>query len=162
MLRKMSFDFTSKMPPLPHQIEAIKFVKDNNVVALFDEQGLGKTKIVIDALCQNLRDKIIDAVLVVCEKSLLNTWKKEIAKHSYLQSIILTGNKSSRGRNFMYFSHFYLINYDSIIEELDRIKVFLGLKKFAIVLDESQNIKNPDSKTTKSIVLTHNIPYTLC
>jgi SNF2 family DNA or RNA helicase len=156
-MRRINIDFTIKTKPFEHQIEAINYVKNNNIIPLFDEQGLGKTKIVIDALCENLKENLIDAILVVCRKSLMHTWEKEVEKHTYLHSTILSGSKTSRGRHFMQFSHFYLINYESFIQELERIKVFLKLKKFAIVLDESQTIKNPESKITQSILSIRNL-----
>ena len=46
-----SQNYNSKTTALPHQIEAINYIYNNKVIALFDEQGLGKTKIVIDSLC---------------------------------------------------------------------------------------------------------------
>lgn len=146
------FNFSPKTEPLRHQIEAIEFMKGKRNIPLFDEQGLGKSKIVIDTLCNDLKENIIDSALIVCKKTLLHTWEKEISKHSYLQSTILLGTKRQRGRSFMHFNHFYLVNYESLISELGRIKMFLGLRKFAIILDESQKIKNPNSKISRSVL----------
>lgn len=50
----------------------------------------------------------------------------------------------------MGYSHFYIINYESVIGEVERLKMFLKIRKMAIVLDESHKIKNPDAKTTKA------------
>ncbi|MBU1102479.1 DEAD/DEAH box helicase [Patescibacteria group bacterium] len=149
--KKMNFDFSSKTKPLEHQIEATEFVKIRKEIPLFDEQGLGKSKIVIDALCDNMRQGIIDSVLIICKKTLLKTWEREIFKHSHLRSNVISGARRKRGRSFMHFSHFHIINYESVSQELEKIKVFLGLYKFAIVLDESTAIKNPQSKTAQSI-----------
>ena len=151
-MRNIQFDFSPRTEPLKHQIEAIEFMKGKKDIPLFDEQGLGKSKIVIDTLCSDLNENIIDSALIVCKKTLLRMWEKEISKHSHLQSTVLSGTKRQRGRSFMHFTHFYLVNYESLISELDRIKMFLGLRKFAIILDESQKIKNPNSKITKSIL----------
>ena len=49
---KISQEFSPKTVPLDHQIEAIEFIADQRTAALFDEQGLGKTKIIIDSLSQ--------------------------------------------------------------------------------------------------------------
>ncbi len=148
----MEFNFSSKTLAMPHQIEAIEFIKGNKSLALFDEQGLGKSKIVISALCEDLKNKIIDSVLILCKKTLVKTWKNELLKHSYLKTNVIVGSKQNRGRSFMHFSHFHIINYDSFVQELDKIKLFLGLYKFAIILDESQVIKNPSSRITKSVL----------
>jgi SWI/SNF-related matrix-associated actin-dependent regulator 1 of chromatin subfamily A len=151
MIKKYKFDFSPKTAPFAHQTEAVEFIRGNKAVPLFDEQGLGKTKVVIDALCQDMEDGLIDGALVICRKYLLPNWEDEIQTHSHLKSITFTGTKQQKGNKFMVFSHFYLINYESLMSELERIKMFLKVKKLAIVLDESQKIKNPDSKTTKCV-----------
>ena len=80
----MKFNFSPKTKALKHQTEALEFMKGKKEIALFDEPGLGKSKIVIDVLCNDLKDKRIDSVLVVCKKTLLKNWEKEILSHSYL------------------------------------------------------------------------------
>lgn len=150
-MANIEFDFSPRTEPLSHQIEAIEFIRGRKNIPLFDEQGLGKSKIVIDALCCDLHDDVVDSVLIVCKKGLLDTWQKEVSKHSHLQSTVLRGSKRLRGRSFMHFNHFYLIGYETFISELERIQRFLTLRRFAIVLDESQKIKNPDSQVTQAI-----------
>jgi SWI/SNF-related matrix-associated actin-dependent regulator of chromatin subfamily A-like protein 1 len=138
--------------PLKHQLEAIEFMQGMKNIPLFDEQGLGKSKIVIDTLCRDFENQLFESALIICKKTLLYTWGKEISKHSNLFTTILSGTKKRRSRTFSHFSHFYLINYEGVITELERIHNFLSIRKFAIVLDESQIIKNIDSKTTKAIL----------
>lgn len=157
MIEKIKFDYSPKTRPLSHQIEAINFIKKNSVIPLFDEQGLGKSKAVIDALCSNIKNKIIDGALIVCKKSLLYMWKNEIMKHSYLFPVILSGRKQQRGRSFLTYGHFYIVNYESLIQELELIKLVLKHKNFAIVLDESQKIKNPKAKVTKAVLSLRNM-----
>ena len=152
LAKKLSFDFESKTKPLSHQIEAIEYVRSHENVALFDEQGLGKSKIVIDALSQNLKEKSIDGALIVCKKTLLYTWKNEIEKHSNLFAIVLDGTKRQRGRTLITYGHFYIVNYESLIQEIELLTLLLKHKRFAIVLDESQKIKNPESKTTNAVL----------
>lgn len=156
MKKKIEFDFSPKTKPLSHQVEAIEYVKTHDVVPLFDEQGLGKSKIVIDALCKNIEDKIIDGVLIICKKSLLYTWKREIDTHSHLYSVIIDGTKHYRGRALLTYGHFYICNYDSVVQDYDTISLLLT-QKFAIVLDESQIIKNPEANVTKTILQMRNM-----
>jgi len=152
MKKNYKFDYSPKTRPFPHQVEAIEYISSNENVPLFDEQGLGKTKIVIEALCNNMEKRIIDGVLVICKKHLIDNWKEEIETHSHLKYIVLRGRASQKGAKFMGYSHFYLINYESVIGEVERIKMFLSIRKMALVLDESHKIKNPDAKTTKAIL----------
>jgi len=149
MVEKIKFDYSPKTAPLSHQIDAIDYIKWHNIVPLFDEQGLGKSKMVIDALCSNIERQEIDGVLIVCKKTLLNTWEKEIQKHSHLFPIVLSGTKRQKERSFLTFGHFYIANYESLVRELDLIKLILRNKNFAIVLDESQRIKIPPLKPQK-------------
>jgi len=53
-------NFNSKTTALPHQREATNYIYANNKIALFDEQGLGKTKVVIDALCWSIKEGSIE------------------------------------------------------------------------------------------------------
>lgn len=151
MKKKYSFDYSPKTKPFPHQVEAITYITNHDLISLFDEQGLGKTKIVIDSLCNNMNQGIIDGALIICKKHLLFNWKEEIETHSHLKYIELRGSPNEKGIKFMGYSNFYLINYESVIGEISRLQMFLSIRKMAIVLDESHKIKNPYSKTTESI-----------
>jgi len=115
MIEKIKFDYSPKTTPLSHQIEAIDYIKNHDLVPLFDEQGLGKSKMVIDALCSNIKSKDIDGALIVCKKTLLFNWKNEILKHSHLFPVILSGTKRQRGRSFLTYGHFYIVNYELLV-----------------------------------------------
>jgi len=143
--------FKSKTKPFQHQLDAIKFIEGDHPVALFDEQGLGKSKEVIDGLVSDIAAGIIDGALIVCKKTLLRTWEKEIKMHSYLNVTNLSGECYSRKKQFLKFSHFYVINYEALLQEEFLIRSLLKIRKLAIVLDESHRIKNPESIATKVI-----------
>lgn len=148
----IKYNFSSKTTPYPHQVEAISYIEGHTEIALFDEQGLGKTKIVIDAICNNLEDKVIGGALVICRKNLIQNWVEEIETHSYLKSIVLRGTAKEKGRKFMGYTHFYIINYESVNSELNRLSTFLRTRDMAIVLDESHAIKNPKAVVSKAII----------
>jgi len=150
MKRKYKFNYSPRTKPFPHQVEAIEYITKKVNIPLFDEQGLGKTKIVIEALCNNMEQGIIDGALVICKKHLIENWKDEIETHSHLKYIVLRGSANEKGTKFMGYSHFYIINYESVIGEAERLKMFLKIRKMAIVLDESHKIKNPNAKATKA------------
>ncbi len=80
-MKKYKFDYSPRTRPFPHQTEALEFMKGKKLVPLFDEQGLGKTKIVIDALLEDMKNGIIEGALIICRKFLLSTWEDEIKKH---------------------------------------------------------------------------------
>ncbi len=68
MKKKYNFNYSPKTKPFPHQVEAIEYITSRVSIPLFDEQGLGKTKIVIEALCNNMEQGIIDGALIICKK----------------------------------------------------------------------------------------------
>ncbi len=144
-------NYNAKTTALPHQIETINHICKNNEIALFDEQGLGKTKIVIDALCWSMKSGEIDGVLVVAPMSLLYNWEQEVCKHSFLIPIVLKGSAREKRYKFLTGANFYITNYEAVIAEIQTIKRFCKSLKVAIVLDESARIKNPNTKTAQAI-----------
>ena len=152
-MMRYELNYTPKTQPLQYQIEASNFIRDNSQIALFDEMGLGKTKIVLDSLLENLNEGVINCALIICKKTLMHTWEYEIEKHTHLHSIILGGNEREKDMKFMGNSPFYIINYDSIIKEVKRLRMLLKIKNAAIVLDESHRIKDPNSKAAQAIFL---------
>ena len=144
-------NFNSKTIALPHQIEAINYILKNNKIALFDEQGLGKTKVVIDALCWSMKEGSIEGVLVIAPMSLLYNWEQEVCKHSFLIPIVLKGTKREKRYKFLTGANFYITNYEAVIAENQKIKRFCKSRSVAIVLDESARIKDPKTKTAQAI-----------
>jgi SNF2 family DNA or RNA helicase len=143
--------YQPKTTPLPHQLEATQFLIQNDKAAVFDEQGVGKTKEVIDAIVSLLKQNVIGSAIIICPKTLIYTWQNEIRKHSYLVPVAIIGNQSSKGYRFLSAGNVYIINYEGIAAELSTIKLLLQTRRFMIVLDESQRIKDPNGQTFKAI-----------
>lgn len=143
--------FKQKTAPLPHQLEAINFLVSKKQAALFDEQGVGKTKEVIDAIITILKSKEADAALIICPKTLMYTWQMEVKKHSYLIPVVITGEGRSKGYKFLTSANIYILNYEGVKAELDIVELLLQSQRFILVLDESQRIKNPKSQTFDTI-----------
>ena len=66
----------------PAQITAVKAMTQKCIMGLclFDEQGCGKTVVSIAAFDILRELHLIDAMIVVCPKSMLGEWPKDIAK----------------------------------------------------------------------------------
>jgi len=144
-------DFSHKTKAFEHQINAISLIKGDHPVALFDEPGLGKSKMVIAGLVEDMKNKLIDCALIVCKKTLVSMWGHEIKTHSNLTYTKLVGTSSERRKYYTNFSHFYIISYDLLMRDEQILSELLHLKKGAIVLDESHRIKNPESNITKAL-----------
>lgn len=76
-------DFEFKTKPFSHQIDGVRFGLNKKKFLLCDDQGLGKTKQIIDLVgCLEKTDKI-NKVLIVCGvNSLKYNWQSEINIHS--------------------------------------------------------------------------------
>lgn len=138
---------------LPHQSEGTKFLLDNSAAALFDEQGLGKSKQVIDALCSQMAQHSIDAALVICPNGLKTNWGQEIEKFSESSYSVFGAGRLARRLTFRGLkSSFYVINYEAVDTELASLKALLRFRRIALVLDESHRIKTPEAKTTQAVL----------
>lgn len=85
------FEFLTK--PYDHQLEGLAFVLRNSRCGLFYDMGLGKTKVMADAI-RVLKKK----TLVLSPTVGIGTWLAEIARHGHdLKAVALTG-KSEAGK----------------------------------------------------------------
>jgi len=155
LMNNPRLNYTPKTSAFEHQVEAIQYIVNNAQVALFDEQGLGKTKIVIDALSILMHKADIEGVLVVSPMSLVYIWEMEVMKHSFLTPIVLRGSRREKRYKFLTGANFYITNYEAIVAELERIRRFCRSRKVAIVLDESARIKDPKTKTAQALFDLH-------
>ena len=138
----------SKFDAYPYQLDAFMAVKDLPYAAIFHEQGLGKTK--IDISLYWLTKDIVDTVFIVTKKSLVQNWVNEVASHSHITPSILSGKKGNNNVKLNSPVIVYILNYEVISSNLELISFFLETRKVGVILDESQKIKNPESKLTKS------------
>jgi len=145
----------SKPAPLTltHQEEGTRFLRENERAALFDEQGLGKSKQLIDALAGEIAAGHLSAGLIVCPNGLKTNWAQEVEKFSSLPYAVFGSGHNARRMAFRSLkAAFYIINYEAVDGELASLKALLKFKPIALVLDESHRIKTPDAKTTKAIL----------
>src|ERR1700753_1188079 len=99
---------------LPHQEEGISFLRERKAAALFDEQGLGKSRQLIDAIVQDIQERALDGALIVCPNTIKATWGEEIYRYSDLRYAIFGSGKKARRVAFQSLkAAFYIINYEA-------------------------------------------------
>src|ERR1700682_1737374 len=79
------------MPPnvptsLPHQTEGTDFLRRNERAALFDEQGLGKSKQLIDAIAAQISSGELAGALIVCPNGVKTNWARRSPSSRLFQS----------------------------------------------------------------------------
>ena len=76
-------DFVFKTKPFAHQIDGVKFGLNKKKFLLCDDQGLGKTKQIIDFVGCLEKTDTVNKVLIICGvNSLKYNWQTEIGIHS--------------------------------------------------------------------------------
>ena len=115
---------------------------------LADDMGLGKTLQVLTTI-QHFKDEGLlekEKVLVIAPTSLLSNWQQEIRKFAPdLTSYIFHG----QNRRFSKKKYdVYLTSYGVIRRDVEKFK---KQKWFLTIIDEAQNIKNPETKQTKAV-----------
>lgn len=118
---------------------------------LADDMGLGKT---IQALALIQRDWASNGkrpVLLVCPTSVIGNWQKEAARFTPdLPVMVHHGVTRSRGEAFkdQALKHAIVISSYSLLHR--DVAVLQNVPWLGVILDEAQNIKNPETKQAKA------------
>ena len=127
----------------------MKYLYDNKFGGcLADDMGLGKTVQAI-TLLSYIYPKSKTPSLIVMPRSLLNNWEKELDKFNpnlsyYRYHGTERSPKELRKHNMI------LTTYAIVRNDIEKLK---EVTFDTIILDESQNIKNMDSKISKAVML---------
>jgi len=120
---------------------------------LADDMGLGKT-IQVLALLLHLkeRDELKQPVLLICPTSVVGNWRKEAERFApSLKVLVHHGLDRHEGEDFQREANGHdlvVSTYSLVHRDLDQLD---SVGWHALVLDEAQNIKNPDAKQTRAL-----------
>lgn len=161
------YEFKTK--PFTHQGEIFERTREEAAFALLWEQGCGKTKPMIDTAAYLYEQDEIDAVLVVAPAGVERNWvTDEIPTHLPDRLAPRTHSmfwQTKRSRTKWHQGAFdacvkykglvfFCISYDGFMSELGKKAVwrFLRRRRCLYILDESDDIKTPKAKRTRSVV----------
>lgn len=118
---------------------------------LADDMGLGKTVETLVALLDARREGSTAPFLVVCPMSIMLKWLHETRKFAPSLSVwIFHGPNRPQGNEFLYYARKHdicITSYSTLATEVDLLsKVWWE----AVILDEAQNIKNPDTLKSRA------------
>ena len=116
---------------------------------LADEMGLGKTLQVL-ALLQYQKEKGQEGPnLIVVPTSVLPNWQREVQKFvPDMQQLIIYGSRREGLFNEIPNRDLVLTTYALLRRDLEGLKQY---KYNCVILDEAQNIKNPNTITSRSV-----------
>jgi SNF2 family DNA or RNA helicase len=120
---------------------------------LADDMGLGKT-IQLIALLLHLqeRDTLDQPTLLVCPTSVLGNWEREVKRFGPSLSVMVHhGDKRPTGKNFVaavQHKHLIITSYALTYRDIKHLK---QVSWQGVVLDEAQNIKNPEAKQSQAV-----------
>lgn len=145
----------------PYQVEGFHFLAylatNGFGGILADDMGLGKTIQSITYILwlredfarkQKSKKKAAPPVLIVCPKSVLDVWAGETEKFAPGIKVLVIRNKDQADADNI------TKNYDMVVVNYAQLRVcgenLNSIKWLTVILDEGQQIKNPDSKAAKA------------
>ncbi|MFA5103413.1 MAG: DEAD/DEAH box helicase, partial [Candidatus Thermoplasmatota archaeon] len=163
-----------KTTPFDHQVRAYIIGTTLDSSAFLMEQGTGKTLAAIAVAGKRFMDCQVKRMIVMCPLSVMYVWKNEFEQHAdFPFSIrICHGNPKKRLAAFARSNPNELtvvvVNYDSVISRtrkerdekgavVKKVEIggladqIIAWKPDLVLLDESQRVKEPDSKRSKLV-----------
>ncbi|MDH6060772.1 DEAD/DEAH box helicase [Chrysosporum bergii ANA360D] len=120
---------------------------------LADDMGLGKTiQLIAFLLHLQEQDALSHPTLLVCPTSILGNWEREIKKFApSLKVLQHHGDKRLKGKGFIagVEKHNVIITSYSLIHR--DVKTLQSVDWRVVVLDEAQNVKNPEAKQSQAV-----------
>ncbi len=139
----------------PYQLRGyswLGFLKELGLGAcLADDMGLGKTIQTLSLIQKDRESNGKKPVLLISPMSVVNNWQKEAARFTPELSVMIHhGVARSRGKTFKSKAQKHSIvisSYSLLHRDFETLK---SVSWGGVVLDEAQNIKNPETKQAKA------------
>ena len=124
-------------------------------LCLFDEQGTGKTVMSIAAF-DILRDADeIDAMIVICPKSMVSEWPKDLNRFlgNEVQIVIAEGSRLQKRDAALKEFDVLVTNYEGVDPMLVALSGTATKRRYLLVVDESFYVKNSDTLRAETATL---------
>jgi len=135
----------------PYQAVDISIIKENPVLAIFNEQRTGKTPTILKAL------NGLKKGLIVCPSSLKLNWLKEMEMWHDNQGVVITGSKAKRLKTYAAITdETMIISYETLRADInDILKTFKAFNY--LVVDEAHRLRNFKTKQSKALYEVRNV-----
>ena len=134
-----------RSPLRDYQSRAVDYMMERPRSALFLDLGLGKTRIVLEAL---RRISEYPALVIAPLSVARSTWPDEVAKWSPFKVSIIVGTPAQRKAALKAEAHIYVINRENTKWLIDNYDI--GQFKH-LIIDESSSFKNPAAKRFRAL-----------
>jgi superfamily II DNA or RNA helicase len=139
----------------PYQLRGFSwlgFLREYGLGAcLADDMGLGKTVQTLALLERDRASGVDRPVLLICPTSVVGNWRKEVTRFAPgLQVLVHHGQERTRGEGFADEAARHAIvisSYALMHRDIDLLK---EIPWSGIILDEAQNIKNPETRQSRA------------
>ncbi|WP_118973476.1 DEAD/DEAH box helicase [Taibaiella koreensis] len=116
---------------------------------LADDMGLGKTLQTITFLCRRLEQEPTAHHLIICPASLIYNWKMELEKFApSVKAFVYNGLQRNIESFFRQQGQVLICSYGTLRSDIEQLHI---TPWDAVVVDESQNIKNVQAQITKAV-----------
>jgi SNF2 family DNA or RNA helicase len=154
----MAFEF--KVPPMSHQLVALRRAWPLKEFALFHEMGTGKTYTTINLASARFTQGQINGLVVICPTPIKNVWEAELEKFcpvDYSVWVFESGDKPTiwmrEKRDEL---KVLVVGVEALSikngKAIQAIEYFSRFHKFMCAVDESSRIKNYKAARTKTVV----------
>jgi SNF2 family DNA or RNA helicase len=116
-------------------------------MCLFDEQGSGKTVMTIASFDILKEIDIIDSMIIICPKSMIQGWEEDIKKFlgNKYKTLIPTQNLGNKRDSLSNEYDILILNYESLESILVPLLAICSTNNTLLVIDESYYAKNKAS-----------------
>ncbi len=145
--------FVGTLRPYQHRGYAwMEFLRQWGLGAcLADDMGLGKTCTTLALVQRQVEAGSAKPVLIVCPTSVIGNWQKEVQRFTpELRAVVHHGSARAKGAAFkkeISDAALVLSSYALLSRDIELLKT---VEWGGVILDEAQNIKNPETRQSKA------------
>lgn len=120
---------------------------------LADDMGLGKTIETIAFLLHlKENEELSGPTLLICPTSVLGNWEREVQRFATnCSTLVHYGEKRKKGKPFAKQAQQYDLVITSYVLAQRDASTFRNVQWEGVIIDEAQNIKNPQAKQSKAV-----------
>jgi SNF2 family DNA or RNA helicase/uncharacterized Zn finger protein len=136
----------------PYQLNGYEWLYKNAKIGfgslIADDMGLGKTLQVLTTLLKFKQEGSFEKkhALIIVPTTILTNWKKEIEQ--FTPDLNITIYHGAKRELELENSDLIITTYGTIRNDVEKLK---HLKIYTLIIDEAQNIKNPNTDQTKAV-----------